>query len=299
MIEIKDVYKSYDRPVLNKINFNIQNGSIFGLIGINGAGKTTFLNMLSGVMKPDYGDISYDGINVYENTLTKKEIFFLPDEPFFTMNTTPKNLLNTYKVFYEIDIDLYYEYLKKFRLPIDSSMYNFSKGMKRQVFVSLALAIRPKYLFLDETFDGLDPLARLTLKRELIKLVEEENTTVVISSHSLRELADICDSYGIINNKDVISYGDLDELMYKYHKYTMAFEKYRVIKDFQIPIVLFKRENKIISIVTTLDYEEINEKIASLEPIDLEEIPLDFEEEFMIEVYKQGVRRWKITFYTY
>ena len=291
MIEIKDVYKSYDRPVLNKINFNIQNGSIFGLIGINGAGKTTFLNMLSGVMKPDYGDISYDGINVYENTLTKKEIFFLPDEPFFTMNTTPKNLLNTYKVFYEIDIDLYYEYLKKFRLPIDSSMYNFSKGMKRQVFVSLALAIRPKYLFLDETFDGLDPLARLTLKRELIKLVEEENTTVVISSHSLRELADICDSYGIINNKDVISYGDLDELMYKYHKYTMAFEKYLVRKDFQIPIVLFKRENKIISIVTTLDYEEINEKIASLEPIDLEEIPLDFEEEFMIEVYKQGVRR--------
>ena len=291
MIEIKDVYKSYDRPVLNKINFNIQNGSIFGLIGINGAGKTTFLNMLSGVMKPDYGDISYDGINVYENTLTKKEIFFLPDEPFFTMNTTPKNLLNTYKVFYEIDIDLYYEYLKKFRLPIDSSMYNFSKGMKRQVFVSLALAIRPKYLFLDETFDGLDPLARLTLKRELIKLVEEENTTVVISSHSLRELADICDSYGIINNKDVFSYGDLDELMYKYHKYTMAFEKYLVRKDFQIPIVIFKRENKIISIVTTLDYEEIKEKIASLEPIDLEEIPLDFEEEFMIEVYKQGVRR--------
>ncbi|RIA78141.1 ABC-2 type transport system ATP-binding protein [Anaeroplasma bactoclasticum] len=292
MIEIINVCKSYDEPVLENINFIIENGSIFGLIGINGAGKTTFLNMISGVMGVDSGEILYDGMHVYENIDVKKDIFFLPDEPFYTMNTTPLNLVNTYKVFYKIDIEAYYKYLKLFKLPIDSSMYNFSKGMKRQVFVSLALAIKPKYLFLDETFDGLDPLARLTLKRELIKLVEEKNTTVVISSHSLRELADICDSYGIINKHDVLSYGNLDELMYKYHKYTMAFDRILEEKDFDFPIVKFNRENKIISIVTTLDYEEMKDKVSLLDPIDLEESPLDFEEEFMIEVKNQGVERW-------
>lgn len=291
MIEIKNVCKSYDEPVLENINFIIENGSIFGLIGINGAGKTTFLNMISGVMGVDSGEILYDGLPVYENIDVKKDIFFLPDEPFYTMNTTPLNLVNTYKVFYKIDIKEYHKYLNLFKLPIDSSMYNFSKGMKRQVFVSLALAIKPKYLFLDETFDGLDPLARLTLKRELIKLVEEENTTVVISSHSLRELADICDSYGIINKKDVLSYGELDELMYKYHKYTMAFDRILVEADFEIPVIKFNRENKIISIVTTLDYEEMRDKVSKLNPIDLEESPLDFEEEFMIEVNNQGVER--------
>ena len=291
MIEIKNVCKSYDEPVLENINFIIENGAIFGLIGINGAGKTTFLNMISGVMGVDSGEILYDGLPVYENIDVKKDIFFLPDEPFYTMNTTPLNLVNTYKVFYKIDIKEYHKYLNLFKLPIDSSMYNFSKGMKRQVFVSLALAIKPKYLFLDETFDGLDPLARLTLKRELIKLVEEENTTVVISSHSLRELADICDSYGIINKKDVLSYGELDELMYKYHKYTMAFDRILVEADFEIPVIKFNRENKIISIVTTLDYEEMRDKVSKLNPIDLEESPLDFEEEFMIEVNNQGVER--------
>lgn len=291
MIEIKNVSKAYDEPVLQNINFVIEEGAIFGLIGINGAGKTTFLNMISGVMGVDSGEILYNGLPVYENIEVKKEIFFLPDEPFYTMNTTPKNLVDTYKVFYKVDVEAYQKYLKLFRLPKDSSMYNFSKGMKRQVFVSLALAIRPKYLFLDETFDGLDPLARLTLKRELIKLVEEENTTVVISSHSLRELADICDSYGIINKKDVLSYGDLDELMYKYHKYTMAFDRILVEADFLIPVVKFNRENKIISIVTTLDFEEMRERVSPLRPIDLEEVPLDFEEEFMIEVKNQGVER--------
>ena len=291
MIEVKNVSKSYDDKVLNNVSFKIEDGCIFGLIGINGAGKTTLLNMISGVMDKDEGEILYDGNAIYENVNIKKDIFFLPDEPFYTMNTTPKNVINMYKIFYQIDIDEYYKYLNHFKLPIDTSMYNFSKGMKRQVFVSLALAIKPKYLFLDETFDGLDPLARLTLKRELIKLVEEKNTTVIISSHSLRELADICDSYGIINKKNVLSYGDLDNLMYKYHKYTIAFDYIYKEKDFDFPIVKYSKDGSIISLVTTLDYEEIKERLSRYNPIDLTEQPLDFEEEFMLEVIDQGVER--------
>ena len=185
MIEIKNVCKKYDYPVLCDINLTIDDASIFGLIGINGAGKSTLLNMLSGVMDVDSGEILYDGEKVYENNAVKRQVFYLPDEPFFTMNTTPKNILDTYKIFYDIDYERYYQYLEKFHLPKEKSMYNFSKGMKRQVFVALALAIKPKYLFLDETFDGLDPFARLSLKRALIELVDENQTTVIISSHSL------------------------------------------------------------------------------------------------------------------
>lgn len=291
MIEIKNLYKGYDRPVLQDININIEDSSIFGLIGVNGAGKTTLLNMLSGIMNVDRGDILYDGNHVFENIDVKKDIFYLPDEPFYTMNTTPKNLISTYKLFYDIDLDAYYEYLNEFKLPIDKTMYNFSKGMKRQVFVSLALAIKPKYLFLDETFDGLDPVARLVLKKELVKLVNDNQTTVIISSHSLRELADICDSYGIINNTQVLSYGDIDTLMNKYHKYTMAFKEEMKPEQFDIEFVRFSNEKRIITCVTLLDYDEMMEKISDFNPLLFEESPLDFEEEFMTEVSSMEVKK--------
>ena len=110
MIKISDLCKSYDEPVLEHVNLEIEDGSIFGLIGINGAGKTTLLNMLSGVMQLDSGFIQYDGEDIYENIDVKKDIFFLPDEPFYTMNTTPKNILKTYKMFYKVDEDEYYRF---------------------------------------------------------------------------------------------------------------------------------------------------------------------------------------------
>lgn len=164
MIEVKNLSKEYDNPVLEDLNFTIPDGAIFGLIGVNGAGKTTLLNMLSGVMEQDFGQILYDNEPIFENVNRKKEIFYLPDDPFFTVSTTPKNLISIYKVFYKIDVKKYYEYLKEFNLDKNKSMFNFSKGMKRQVFVALALAIKPKYLFLDESFDGLDPMARMIFK---------------------------------------------------------------------------------------------------------------------------------------
>ena len=293
MIKISDLCKSYDEPVLEHVNLEIEDGSIFGLIGINGAGKTTLLNMLSGVMQLDSGFIQYDGEDIYENIDVKKDIFFLPDEPFYTMNTTPKNILKTYKMFYKVDEDEYYRFLNTFKLPIEESMYNFSKGMKRQVFVSLAFAIRPKYLFLDETFDGLDPLARLLLKRELIRLVDECDTTVVISSHSLRELSDICDSYGIINKTSILSYGDVDTLLNKYHQYTFGFEKLMKQSDFDIPFVKYSQDKRIITCVTELDYEQVKEKISKFNPVIFEENPLDFEEEFMMEIKSVEVEEWK------
>ena len=289
MIKVRNVSKKYEEPVLQNIDLDIEDESIFGLIGISGAGKSTLLNMLSGVMDVDSGEILYDDEKIYENVKLKRDIFFLPDEPFYTVNATPKNIINAYKMFYNIDLKKYNEILDLFKLPKNRSMYNFSKGMKRQVFVALALAIKPKYLFLDETFDGLDPFARLALKREIINLVDNYHTTVIISSHSLRELSDICDSFGLIDNNKIASFGQIDEFMKKYHKYIMAFNEEYDLKDFDgIPLVKFSKEGKIISCVTSLDYEAMTERIKDFNPIVIDEIKLDFEEEFMIEVESRG-----------
>ena len=284
MIEVKNLSKEYDNPVLEDLNFTIPDGAIFGLIGVNGAGKTTLLNMLSGVMEQDFGQILYDNEPIFENVNRKKEIFYLPDDPFFTVATTPKNLISIYKVFYKIDVKKYYEYLKEFNLDKNKSMFNFSKGMKRQVFVALALAIKPRYLFLDESFDGLDPMARMIFKREIVKIQETQETTVVISSHSLKELSDICDSYGIINHKKILSFGDVDTLLGKYHRYTMGFDKPMKQSDFDIDFVQFQADGRIIHCVTKHDFSTMKEMIEDMNPIILEEIALDFEEQFMIEI---------------
>lgn len=289
MIHVNHVSKSFDKMVLDDLDFEIKDGSIFGLIGINGAGKSTLLNILSGVMKSDKGYVLYDGYDVYENEDIKKDIFYLPDEPYYERNTTPESLIQIYKVFYNLNVQEYYSYLEKFNIPKDKTMYNFSKGMKRQVFVSLALAIKPKYLFLDEAFDGLDPLARMSLKKALINVQEEKEMTVVISSHSLRELEDICDSYGLIDKMKIASYGDIQDSFVKYHKYTMAFNEIYDAKDFSdIEFLTFDREKRVITCVTRLDLDSMEEKIKDKEPLILEEMNIDFEEMFMIEVQSRG-----------
>ena len=192
MIEVKGLKKGYDKKaVLVDMNLRVQSGAVFGLVGINGAGKSTLLRTLAGVLKADAGEVLFDGEKVYENVAVKREIFFLPDDPYYDTNVTAEGLADLYRAFYEFDEAVFDGFVTEFSLEKNKPIRNFSKGMKRQVFVALALACRPKYLLLDEAFDGLDPLARLIFKRGLIELVEEKGSTVVISSHSLRELEDI------------------------------------------------------------------------------------------------------------
>ena len=289
MISIKNLHKSYtDKKVLEGINLTINDGSILGLVGINGAGKSTLLRLLSGIFKPDEGSIEYDNETVFDNKNVKKDIFFLPDEPFYQFNETPTSLLQLYKAFYNVDESVYFSYLSYFKIPLKKSIHNFSKGMKRQVFISLALAIKPKYLFLDEAFDGLDPIARLAVKRALIDLVVEKKSTVIISSHSLRELEDICDCYALIDNKTISSNGLISDNLEKYHKYQVAFNKEYDEEDFDLKFIKFSKDKRVIKVVSTLDYEEFLSKISNYEPLIIDEIPIDFEELFIIEVESKG-----------
>ena len=289
MIEIIGLKKSFkDKEVLDNINLKIEDGKVFGLVGINGAGKSTLLRLLCGVYKADNGSILINGEEVYENEKVKKDIFFLPDEPYYSNNTTPLSLKDIYKVFYNLDEEKYLQYIDLFKLPLKKSMNKFSKGMKRQVFISLALAIKPKYLLLDEAFDGLDPLARLTFKRALIDLIDECNSTVIISSHSLRELEDICDSYGLLDNKNISSNGSIDEALISVHKYQIAFNEEMDQEDFDIEFKTFTKDGRIIKVVVKEDYDEFSKLISKYNPLLIDEIPIDFEELFIIEVESRG-----------
>ena len=289
MIEIRNLCKSFkDKEVLRNLNVTIKDGEVFGLVGINGAGKSTLLRLISGIYKADSGYVLVDDVDAYENEDIKKHFFFLPDEPYYGTNTTPRSLVEIYKTFYPLDERKYFNYLDYFKLPADKKMNNFSKGMKRQVFVSLALAIKPKYLLLDEAFDGLDPLARLACKRAIIELVEEKQTTVIISSHSLRELEDICDSYGLLDNMEISSSGDIVEATHSIHKYQVAFSEVPIFDNETLGFKKYSIDGRIAKIFTNDDYETFEKKICGYKPLIIDEIAIDFEELFILEVESRG-----------
>ena len=288
MIDVINLNKSYGKNnVLIDANLRVEDGDIFGLVGINGAGKSTLLRLLSGVMRADDGKILFDGEEVYENEHVKKDIFFLPDDPYYTVNLTGKQQAEFYKNFYDFDGKVFHYYIQKFALNPNKPIRNFSKGMKRQMFISLALACRPKYLFLDEAFDGLDPLARLEFKRGLIEL-QEQGSSVVIASHSLRELEDICDSFALIDGKTVKAYGRIDGELNRLSKYQLVFERNVEREELPFDCIHFEKTGRVIKVVVRGDVAAIRAKIDNMKPLIVDEIPMDFEDMFIYEVGERG-----------
>lgn len=294
MIEIKDLCKSFGtKQVLKNLNLTIKDNTVFGLIGINGAGKSTLLRLLSSVYDLDGGSILFDG-EICTSLNVKKDIFFLADNPHSEVCKTIDELIDFYNVFYSVDKDKFYDYLKEFKfdshaLDSKANINKFSKGMQRQVYLCLALAIAPKYLLLDEAFDGLDPLARLTFKRIILSLMEEKEMTIIISSHSLRELEDICDCYGLLDGGVIESSGDIESSLNQYHKYQLAFEN-----DFDesllqhLKIVSFEKVGRVMQIVFSGDETQIETSLLSLNPIIMDKLTIDFEELFILKVKKEG-----------
>ena len=286
MITIKGLRKSYGtKEVLSGVSLTVPDASVFGLVGINGAGKTTLLRMMADVLRPDEGTVEYDGENIAGNAKKRKELFFLPDEPYYTAGTTVEKLVALYKSYYAFDDELFARYEKLFSLERRTPIRNFSKGMKRQAFAALALACRPKYLLLDEAFDGLDPLARLELKRGIISL---EGTTAVISSHSLRELEDICSGFALLDGGAVADAGDLSETLAKVHKFQAAFEEPVPRERFPFECLSFESEGRVVRFVVRGEREEVVSALKALSPIFVEEIKVDFEELFLCEVRSRG-----------
>lgn len=292
MITIRNLVKGYEKGknVLCNVSLEIPEGEVFALVGINGAGKSTLLRLIAGVLREDSGQVCVDGETVYENERVKKKIFFLPDDPYYASGVTAKELAKTYQALYDFDEQQFYDYLQTFGLDLEKPVRNFSKGMKRQVFVALALAVKPKYLLLDEAFDGLDPLARITLKKGLNKLVEENGSTVVISSHSLRELEDICKRYALLDKGNVIISGEdngEDEAK-KLHKFQAAFTGDIAREDFPFTCLSYQKVGRVVRLAAQGDGETLLKQIQSLSPLFVEEIDVDFEEVFIGEVTQRG-----------
>lgn len=289
MLKINGIYKSFnDKEVLKDINLNIPDGKVLGLCGINGAGKSTLLRIISGVYLADSGSVTINDEEVYDNEAIKKEMFFLPDEPYYDYNSTPDSIVKIYKAMYDLDLDIYYKNINHFKIPLKKRIIKFSKGMKRQVFISIAFAIKPKYLLLDEAFDGLDPFARLYFKREIVDMVTENNTTVIIASHSLRELEDICDTFAIIDKNKIAASGELFESLDKIHKYQIAFSEKISENDFPKIYKTFHQDERIVRIVSDISMEELSEKIKDLNPLFIDVLPVNFEEMFNTVIEEGG-----------
>ena len=286
MIEIQGLKKSYgSKLVLDGVHLTVPDGAKFGLVGINGAGKSTLLRLIADVLRPDEGSILLDGECVTGNAKKREELFFLPDDPYYASGTTIAKLIDLYRTFYPFDRALFDKYASVFGLQLATPIRNFSKGMKRQAFAALALACRPRYLLLDEAFDGLDPLARLELKRGLI---EQEDCTVLISSHSLRELEDICSGFALLDGGTIADAGDIHDALGKVHKFQFALEKEVRREDIPFECLSFEAEGRVAKIIVRGEPEYILRMLEALHPLFVEEIAVDFEELFLCEVQKRG-----------
>jgi len=290
MIEIKKLTHSLGgKKILDGVDLTLNDGSVMGLVGINGAGKTTLLRLISGVYNADGGDILIDGVPISDEN-SRKELFFLPDDPYYTVYTTGKSLFEMYKVFYpNIDRSVFEKYMTEFALDEKKPIRNFSKGMRRQLYVALALSVRPKYLLLDEAFDGLDPLARLSFKKAINTAVEEDGTGVIISSHSLRELEDFCDCYALIDKMTVASSGDISERVDRFCKFQLAFVDEVDERIFAgLPIVSLEKSGRFFKVVLEGKDSEMQGLLEGLKPAVIEQMKMDFEEMFIHEVEGRG-----------
>lgn len=290
MIEIKNLSHTLGtKAVLKDIDLVLSDNKIFGLVGVNGAGKSTLLRCMSAVYTPDSGSVEYDGLNV-NNENVRKDIFFLPDDPYHSLQLTCKSMFNMYKVFYpDADVDTYKRLIREFNLDEKKTLNTFSKGMRRQAYIVCALAIAPKYLLLDEAFDGLDPYTRKKVKAELISLVENKGGTVIISSHSLRELENLCDSFVLLDNNTVSSYGDVSEKVNEMCKFQLAFTSQIDESAFDnLPVVAIERNGKFIRIVLKGDRDTMYNSLLELSPAVIEEMKMDFEEAVISEIERSA-----------
>ncbi len=291
MLNIRCVSKKLgNKKVLDQVNLQIQDGSIFGLVGPNGAGKSTLLRILAGVIREDAGVVTWDNEPIFDNPAVKKDILFISDEPYYFYNASISDMKQFYQLWYpSFDEDEYAHYLKLFHLDEKMPLAQFSKGMKRQAFIIFALAIAPKLLLLDEVFDGLDPMMRLMFQRALAKSVEEKKMTVLISSHNIRELEDICNSFGILDDHCITTSGDIESVRENVHAIQLAFKEEVDPSLFDhLDVLSIRVESKFAKLVVKGNVEKIINYLRSLDPVILEVQNINLEEVFLYEMEKKG-----------
>ena len=290
MIKANNLTKKFgEKCALDSVTFEIPEGSIYGLVGSNGSGKSTFMRLISGVYTVDGGEILVDGQNPFDNSLIKSKICYLPDTPYFIHQSNLNEMMRYYKMLYkDFDIERFEQLLKVFPLDRKARISTMSKGMQRQAALILAISTKPKYLLLDEAFDGLDPIMRKVLKSLLAEGVSD-GMTAIIASHNLRDLDELCDTVGILHNGKVLLNDDIENLRGGIHKVQAVFNMIPDISVFDgLDIVNIEKSGSVVQLVARGNETEIKEYIARLLPQFLEIIPPSFEEIFMYELEVNG-----------
>ena len=291
MIQLKSVTKKFNESLaLDNIDLTIETGRAYGLLGSNGAGKSTILRLLSGVYKCENGTVQIDGEDVYDQPDIKEKVVFVNDETVQFNNYTLDELKDLYKTFYSNFSEQKFEKLWGIlRLPRKRKLSTYSKGMKRQAVLICAISCQPKYLLLDEAFDGIDPTMRIVVKRMLVDAMLDNELTVIISSHNLGEIDEFCDTVGLLHKGKIVFNRELDSVKGNIHKIQTAFDRNYEKSDFgDIEILHFEKKGSIIYLIAKGDTDIIKQSLGNKSPKILDIIPLSLEEIFIYEMEVLG-----------
>ena len=292
MIEFKNISKTFgDVKALDNISGVVKEGMIFGLLGSNGAGKSTLIRLLSGVMKTDDGEIFIDGLPVYDNPEAKSKLCFLSDTAYFFPNSTPVIMRDYYALIYpEFNKEEFDNLLNKIGLDANRKIHTFSKGMKKQLSVLLGFCTGTKYLLCDETFDGLDPVIRQTVKSLFCSALTKRDFTVIIASHNLRELEDICDNIGLLHHGRFLLSEELDTAKANICKIQCVLgdtdKEEQLIRELSPSNI--QRTGALITMTVKDQNEKAKQLLKDLNPVYYEILPLSLEEIFIAETEVTG-----------
>ena len=281
MLELKHVSKSFGKfKALDDLTMTIPQGSVYGLVGPNGAGKTTAIRHITGVYRPDEGEITMEGLPIFENPQVKQAIGYIPDEIFYFASSSLEDMAKFYRGLYpRFDMALFQRLSEVFQLPMGSPIRRFSKGMQKQAAFQLTLSIRPDVLVLDEPVDGLDPVMRRQVMSLILAEVAERNTTVLISSHNLRELEDVCDHVGIMNHGKMLLERSLADMQGNTVKLQMVGDVPEGLE-----ILHQSSTGRLQTLVVRGNAREVEARVAAAEPMFYDILPLSLEEIFIYEL---------------
>ncbi|WP_093194897.1 ABC transporter ATP-binding protein [Salimicrobium halophilum] len=290
MIEAANIRKKFQaETVIEDVSLSVRKGSVYGLLGSNGAGKTTLLRMLAGILKANRGSVHIDGQPVFENNAVKERVIFLQDDLYFFSQYTPKQMAAFYKETYASwDEERYTSLKQMLGLDENKKINKLSKGMKRQVAFWLALSSKPDVMILDEPFDGLDAVVRKTIKSMMLQDVAEREMTVIISSHNLKEVEDICDYIGILHKGTILLERDIDDLKEEFHKVQVAFRKGKEPVTDSLSLVHKEKRGSVYIYILRGNKEEIEDHFLSQEPVVFDQLTLTLEEIFIYEMRRVG-----------
>ena len=281
MLELKQITKTFgDFKALDDLSMTVPKGTVYGLVGPNGAGKSTAIRCMVGVYRPDGGSITINGEIVYENPDLKARIGYIPDDIFYFPAATLEEMRRFYKGLYpDFDDDLFERLYEIFNLPRKSPIRRFSKGMQKQAAFHLAICCRPDILILDEPVDGLDPVMRRQVMSLILADVAERGTTVLISSHNLRELEDVCDHVGIMDHGKMLLEKSLADMQGTTHKLQMVGDA-----PANLEILHKSTSGRLNTYIVRGCASEISEAVAAENPVYFDVLPLSLEEIFIYEL---------------